>query len=183
MCERIIGDVCRADKAFRRSAQYFNPVGAHESGLIGEDPGGVPNNLMPYIAQVAVGRRECLTVHGADYDTPDGTGIRDYIHVSDLARGHVLALGHALNGAGVLELNLGTGRGYSVLEVVRAFEKASGRPVPYRIGPRRAGDIAAYWADASKARALLGWEAGRGLEAMCADAWRWQSRNPKGYAG
>jgi UDP-glucose 4-epimerase len=137
---------------------------------------------MPYISQVAVGRRKYLTVYGDDYATPDGTGIRDYIHVTDLARGHVAALDFLLSNPCVDEINLGAGRGYSVLEVVRAFEKASGRPIPYRIGPRRAGDIAAFWADASKAKRILGWEAGRHIGDMCADAWRWQSMNPGGYA-
>lgn len=182
MCEQIIRDVCAADNRFSAILlRYFNPVGAHESGLIGEDPNGIPNNLMPYIAQVAVGKREYLTVHGNDYETPDGTGVRDYIHVSDLAAGHVLALDYALSNSGVEEINLGTGRGYSVLEMVKAFEKASGRKIPYRIGPRRAGDIAAYWADASKAKTVLGWEARHGIEAMCEATWRWQNMNPSGY--
>ncbi len=182
MCERIIKDACAAEKGLSALLlRYFNPVGAHESGLIGEDPRGVPNNLMPYISQVAVGRREYLTVHGGDYPTPDGTGIRDYIHVSDLARGHVAALDFLLANPCVDEINLGTGRGCSVLEVVKAFERASGRPIPYRIGPRRSGDIAAFWADATKARKKLGWEARHDLSEMCADAWRWQSMNPGGY--
>lgn len=182
MCEQIIRDVCTSDTEFSAVLlRNFNPVGARESGSIGEALDGIPNNLMPYIAQVAVGRREFLTVHGNDYDTLDGTGVRDYIHVTDLARGHVSALEYALNKTGAEEINLGTGRGYSVLEMVRAFEKACGREIPCRIGPRRAGDIAAYWADASKARAVLGWEARLGIEEMCRDVWRWQSINPMGY--
>ncbi|MEY4748992.1 MAG: hypothetical protein RIQ60_1206 [Pseudomonadota bacterium] len=162
--------------------RYFNPVGAHPSGLIGEDPRGVPNNLMPYVTQVAVGKRTELSVYGGDYDTPDGTGVRDYIHVMDLADGHVAALARLLGGGDSLTVNLGTGQGYSVLQVVQAFERASGRPVPYKIVPRRPGDIAACYADPALARELLGWQATRGLDAMCADAWRWQSSNPRGYA-
>lgn len=164
--------------------RYFNPVGAHESGLIGEDPSGVPNNLMPFVAQVAVGRRERLSVFGDDYATPDGTGVRDYIHVVDLARGHVSALA-ALDGAAGAPLvaNLGTGNGYSVLDLVRAFEQASGRAVPYDIVARRPGDVAQCYADPGLARDLLGWEAGFDLARMCEDAWRWQSKNPQGFAG
>ncbi len=162
--------------------RYFNPVGAHESGDIGEDPRGTPNNLMPYVAQVAVGKRPRLQVFGGDYDTPDGTGVRDYIHVMDLAEGHVAALRHLLERGSSLTVNLGTGQGYSVLEVVQAFEAASGRAVPYDIVDRRPGDVAACYADPSLARALLGWSATRGLAQMCEDAWRWQSRNPQGYA-
>jgi len=161
--------------------RYFNPVGAHESGLIGEDPGGVPNNLMPYITQVALGRRAHLQVFGNDYPTPDGTGVRDYIHVSDLAQGHVAALQSLLEKSESLTVNLGTGRGHSVLEVVRAFEAASGKPVEYRFAPRRPGDVAQCYADPSLAQKLLGWRATRTLEQMCADAWRWQNRNPDGY--
>ncbi len=162
--------------------RYFNPVGAHESGQIGEDPNGLPSNLMPFISQVAVGRRDSLQIFGNDYPTPDGTGVRDYIHVVDLAEGHVRTLEQMLDGhEGVLTLNLGTGRGYSVIEVVRAFEAASGRKVPYRIVARRPGDVAACWADPSAANEALGWRATRGIEAMCADAWRWQSANPDGY--
>ena len=161
--------------------RYFNPVGAHPSGLIGEDPLGVPNNLMPYVAQVAVGRRRHLEVYGNDYDTPDGTGVRDYIHVMDLAEGHVAALGPLLRDARSFTVNLGTGRGHSVLEVVRAFERASGRPVPYQVVPRRSGDVAACYADPSLARELLGWKATRDLRCMCEDAWRWQSLNPLGF--
>jgi UDP-glucose 4-epimerase len=162
--------------------RYFNPVGAHESGLIGEDPRGTPNNLMPYVTQVAVGKRPSLQVFGGDYDTPDGTGVRDYIHVVDLAEGHVAALRHLLDGRGSLTVNLGTGRGYSVLEVIKAFEQASGRSVPYQIVARRPGDVASCYADPARARELLGWTATRGLEQMCADSWRWQSANPQGYA-
>jgi UDP-glucose 4-epimerase len=161
--------------------RYFNPVGAHESGLIGEDPSGTPNNLMPFIAQVALGKRAHLQVFGNDYPTPDGTGVRDYIHVSDLAEGHVAGLDALIDKGESLTVNLGTGRGYSVLEVVRAFEAASGKPVAYKIAPRRAGDVAQCYADPSLAETLLGWRATRSLEDMCADAWRWQSRNPNGY--
>nr|WP_210164744.1 UDP-glucose 4-epimerase GalE [Bradyrhizobium elkanii] len=160
--------------------RYFNPVGAHESGLIGEDPRGVPNNLVPFVAQVAIGRRERLNIWGADYHTPDGTGVRDYIHVMDLALGHLSAL-KALDSPKCFSVNLGTGTGSSVLEVVRAFEKASGRPVPYDIKPRRAGDIDAYYAATETASQLMGWKAARSLETMCADHWRWQSNNPNGY--
>jgi UDP-glucose 4-epimerase len=161
--------------------RYFNPVGAHESGLIGEDPAGIPNNLMPYITQVAMGKRPHLQVFGNDYPTPDGTGVRDYIHVSDLAEGHVAALKALLESGESLTVNLGTGRGHSVLEVVRAFESASGKPLPHRIVPRRPGDVAQCYADPSLAERLLGWRASRSLDQMCADSWRWQSRNPDGY--
>jgi UDP-glucose 4-epimerase len=161
--------------------RYFNPVGAHASGLIGEDPAGIPNNLMPYIAQVATGLRPFLNVFGSDYPTPDGTGVRDYIHVCDLAEGHVAALQTLLKTGKSLTVNLGTGRGNSVLEVVRAFEQASGRPVPYQLVPRRAGDVAQCYADPSLARELLGWRATRTLDQMCVDTWRWQSGNPNGY--
>jgi UDP-glucose 4-epimerase len=161
--------------------RYFNPVGAHPSGLIGEDPEGIPNNLMPYITQVALGRRPYLQVFGNDYPTPDGTGVRDYIHVSDLAEGHVAALKALLEQGRSLTLNLGTGRGYSVLEVVHAFEAASGKPVPYRFAPRRAGDVAKLYADPTAARQQLNWQPSRSLDEMCADAWRWQSANPSGY--
>jgi UDP-glucose 4-epimerase len=181
--EGILRDLERSDPAWRIALlRYFNPVGAHESGTIGEDPRGAPNNLMPYVAQVAVGKRAKLQVFGADYDTVDGTGVRDYLHVVDLAEGHVAALRHLLAGAGSLTLNLGTGRGVSVLELVHAFERASGRPVPYEIAPRRPGDVAACYADPSLAERLLGWRAERGLDAMCVDAWRWQHANPNGYA-
>ncbi|WP_157648595.1 GDP-mannose 4,6-dehydratase, partial [Thiobacillus denitrificans] len=161
--------------------RYFNPVGAHESGLIGEDPRGIPNNLMPYVAQVAVGRRPHLSVFGGDYLTPDGTGVRDYIHVVDLARGHVAALNRLLQLGGVQTWNLGTGRGVSVLDMVHAFEAASGEKVPYRIVARRAGDVAQCWADPSRAARDLGWCAEYDLPRMCADAWRWQQGNPEGY--
>ena len=161
--------------------RYFNPIGAHESGLIGEDPNGVPNNLMPYITQVAVGKLDHLNVFGDDYDTPDGTGVRDYIHVVDLAKGHVKALQAIESGCGVEVFNLGTGRGYSVLEVVHAFERASGVKIPYVIAPRRAGDIAACYSDPSKAEAVLGWRAERGMEDMCRDSWNWQKNNPNGF--
>jgi UDP-glucose 4-epimerase len=161
--------------------RYFNPVGAHESGRIGEDPRGIPNNLMPYVAQVAVGRRPFLQVFGADYPTPDGTGVRDYIHVVDLAEGHVAALQRLLDAPGSFTVNLGTGRGASVLEVVRAYEAASGRPVPYRVVARRPGDVAACWADPSRAHELLRWRARFDLARMCEDSWRWQSMNPQGF--
>jgi len=175
MIEDILADLHVSEPGWRIARlRYFNPVGAHESGMIGEDPQGVPNNLMPYVAQVAAGQREFLNVWGDDYPTPDGTGVRDYIHVVDLAEGHVAALDYLEREGGMLTVNLGAGRGYSVLEMVRAFETASGRPVPCRIGPRRAGDIAQFWADPSLANRLLGWRATRDLDRMCADAWRWQ---------
>ena len=161
--------------------RYFNPIGAHESGLIGEDPKGIPQDLVPDIAQVAVGKLQCLGVFGNDYPTHDGTGVRDYIHVVDLAVGHVKALKKIEEKAGVCIYNLGTGKGYSVLDVVKAYEKACGREIKYEIKPRRPGDIATCYADASKAREELGWEAERGIEEMCADSWRWQSANPDGY--
>ena len=184
MIEEILRDLYRSDPTWRLGLlRYFNPVGAHESGLIGEDPRGVPNNLLPFVAQVAVGQREFLNVWGNDYPTPDGTGVRDYIHVVDLALGHLKALARLQTHAECLTVNLGTGTGYSVLEMVRAFEQASGRPVPYRIAARRPGDIASCYAEPKQALALLGWRAERGLDAMCADAWRWQSGNPKGFEG
>jgi UDP-glucose 4-epimerase len=174
--EEILGDIAFADASWHIALlRYFNPVGAHESGLIGEDPNGIPNNLMPYIAKVAVGSLEELSVFGSDYPTQDGTGVRDYIHVVDLARGHLAALKALVVSAGVLKVNLGTGQGYSVLDVVRAFENASGRKVPYRIVGRRPGDIAACYADPSLAKTLLGWQAQYGINEMCRDAWRWQS--------
>ncbi|WP_374674641.1 UDP-glucose 4-epimerase GalE [Ideonella sp.] len=180
--EQILRDVAAADPAWSVAwLRYFNPVGAHESGRIGEDPRGIPNNLMPYVAQVAVGRREHLQVFGGDYDTPDGTGVRDYLHVMDLADGHVAALRHLLDGRGSITANLGTGRGHSVLELVQAYERASGRPIPYRIVDRRPGDLASSWADPRVAREQLGWQTTRDLDAMCADSWRWQSANPQGY--
>ncbi|MHB1360460.1 MAG: UDP-glucose 4-epimerase GalE [Rhodocyclaceae bacterium] len=182
MIEDLLRDVVKADAGWRVALlRYFNPVGAHASGLIGEDPNGLPNNLMPYVAQVAVGKLACLSVFGNDYPTPDGTGVRDYIHVVDLAKGHLAALAALGKDGGLLTVNLGTGRGYSVLEMVKAFEAASGRPVNYRIAPRRAGDIAQCYADPALAAQVLGWRAEKDLAAMCADAWRWQSRNPRGY--
>lgn len=184
MVEAILQDLLRSDPAWKIALlRYFNPVGAHESGLIGEDPGGVPNNLMPYIAQVAVARREALNVYGNDYPTPDGTGVRDYIHVVDLARGHLAALEKLATSSDVLTVNLGTGRGYSVLEMVEAFRKASGKEIPYRIVSRRPGDVASCYADPALAARLLGWHAERGLDQMCRDVWRWQSMNPDGYSG
>ncbi|MCA1925686.1 MAG: UDP-glucose 4-epimerase GalE [Thiobacillus sp.] len=181
--EEMLRDIARADDGWTIALlRYFNPVGAHESGLIGEDPRGIPNNLMPYVAQVAVGRRPHLNVFGGDYPTPDGTGVRDYIHVVDLARGHVAALNRLHHKAGgVHTWNLGTGRGVSVLDMVRAFEAASGKKVPYEIVARRAGDVAQCWADPARAARDLGWRAVYDLPRMCADAWRWQSQNPDGY--
>jgi UDP-glucose 4-epimerase len=180
--ETLLRDLGRSDPQWQTAVlRYFNPVGAHASGRIGEDPRGTPNNLMPYVAQVAVGRRDALQVFGNDYPTPDGTGVRDYIHVVDLAEGHVAALHRLLDSPGSFTLNLGTGRGYSVLEVVRAYAAASGREIPYRVAPRRAGDVAACWADPTLAASQLGWRAQRDLDQMCADSWRWQSMNPNGY--
>ena len=180
--ENILRDIERADPAWSVAyLRYFNPVGAHHSGLIGEDPRGIPNNLMPFITQVAVGQRERLQVFGGDYETPDGTGVRDYIHVWDLALGHVAALRHLLEGKSSLTVNLGTGRGYSVLELASAFERASGKAVPYTIVARRPGDVPACYADPTLARELLGWQALRDVDAMCADSWRWQRMNPNGY--
>lgn len=176
MMEQVLADVDQAEPGQWRIARlrYFNPVGAHPSGLIGEDPQDVPGNLMPYVAQVAAGWREALSVYGGDYPTPDGTGVRDYIHVCDLAEGHLAALRYLRAHPGLLTVNLGTGRPVSVLEMVHGFERASGRAVPYRIVPRRAGDVAACWADPALAERLLGWRAQRDLQAMCQDAWRWQ---------
>ncbi len=182
MVEQVLADWQYANPGWSVGRlRYFNPVGAHPSGRIGEDPKGWPNNLMPFIAQVAVGRREKLSVFGGDYPTPDGTGVRDYIHVMDLAEGHVAALDYLLENTGLLTVNLGTGKGASVLDLVRAFERASGRQVPYEVVGRRAGDIAECWADPALAEQLLGWRASRTLEAMCADSWRWQEANPQGY--
>ena len=181
--EQLIGDLCQSDAGFRAAnLRYFNPVGAHESGLIGEDPSGIPNNLMPYICQVAVGRREKLQVFGGDYPTVDGTGVRDYIHVMDLARAHADALDYLAREDRSLTVNLGTGRGVSVLELLRSFEKASGRDIPHEIVARRPGDVAEVYADPSLANRLLGWHAQLDVDAMCRDAWRWQSMNPQGYA-
>jgi UDP-glucose 4-epimerase len=187
MIEEILRDLHRSDASWRLGIlRYFNPVGAHASGLIGEDPQGIPNNLLPFIAQVAIGRRDYLNVWGNDYPTPDGTGVRDYIHVVDLALGHLKAL-HVLEqlkkSDECLTVNLGTGTGYSVLDIVRAFEQASGRSIPYKVAPRRPGDIASCYADPQRAFGLLSWRAERSLSAMCADTWRWQSGNPNGYAG
>jgi len=180
--EDMLRAMCKADEKWKVAIlRYFNPVGAHKSGLIGEDPADIPNNLMPYISQVATGKREALSVFGDDYPTPDGTGVRDYIHVMDLAEGHVAALKTLLEKKQGFTVNLGTGQGYSVLDVVKAFEKASGRKVPYRIAPRREGDVATCYADPALAREVIGWRATRGIDEMCADAWRWQSGNPDGY--
>ena len=182
MMEQIMTDVQKANPDMNVILlRYFNPVGAHESGRIGEDPKGIPNNLVPYIAQVAVGKLKCLGVFGNDYPTPDGTGVRDYIHVVDLAVGHVKALQKFNDKPDVYIYNLGTGKGYSVLDVVKAYEKACGKTIPYEIKPRRAGDIATCYSDATKAKNELGWEAQYGIEEMCADSWKWQSMNPNGY--
>lgn len=185
MVERVLNDLYISDNTFKIAVlRYFNPVGAHESGMIGEDPNGIPNNLMPFIAQTAVGKREFLSVFGSDYDTHDGTGVRDYIHVVDLADAHVKAIDYLNTQESMsqpLVTNLGTGTGYSVLDVVKAFEKASGKNVPYKLVARRAGDIAKCFADPSFAKSVLGWEAKRTLEEMCSDSWRWQSSNPNGY--
>ena len=182
MLELILEDVYASDKAWNIVIlRYFNPVGAHKSGQIGEDPSGIPNNLMPYVTQVAVGKLPHLNVFGDDYDTHDGTGVRDYIHVVDLAQGHVKAVEKLSEKPGVVIYNLGTGQGYSVLDIIKAFEKASGQEIPYQIAPRRAGDVAANYADPSKAEKELGWTAKRGIEEMCEDSWRWQSQNPKGF--
>ena len=182
MMEQIMTDVQKANPDMNVILlRYFNPVGAHESGRIGEDPKGIPNNLMPYISQVAVGKLEKLGVFGDDYDTPDGTGVRDYIHVVDLAKGHVKAINYIFSNPGLDVINLGTGVGYSVLDMVKAFGKACGKEIPYEIKPRRAGDIAMCYADPAKAARVLGWKAEKGLDEMCADTWRWQSQNPNGY--
>ena len=182
--ERILTDLCAADPELNVALlRYFNPIGAHESGLIGEDPSGIPNNLVPYIAQVAVGRLEKLHIFGDDYPTHDGTGVRDYIHVVDLARGHVAALKKLEAGCGLLVCNLGTGVGYSVLDVLHAYEGACGKTLPYVIDPRRPGDVAECYADPTRAREELGWEAQYGIDEMCASSWKWQSMNPNGYRG
>jgi UDP-glucose 4-epimerase len=182
VCEDMLYAIERAQPQWKIAIlRYFNPVGAHPSGLIGEDPADIPNNLMPYITQVATGKRTELSVFGDDYPTPDGTGVRDYIHVMDLAEGHVAALKALFDKGRGFTVNLGTGHGYSVLDVVKAFEKASGRKVPYRIAPRRPGDAAQCYADPALAREVLGWQATRTLDEMCADSWRWQSANPNGY--
>ena len=182
MLEQVLTDLHVSDPEWSVVLlRYFNPIGAHKSGMIGEDPKGIPNNLVPYIAQVAVGKRECLGVFGDDYDTHDGTGVRDYIHVVDLARGHVKALQKFQDKPDVYIYNLGTGNGYSVLDVLHAFEKACGKKLPYEVKDRRPGDIATCYADPAKAKAELGWEAEYGIEEMCEDSWRWQSQNPDGY--
>jgi UDP-glucose 4-epimerase len=182
MIEEILRDLYGADRTWNIAIlRYFNPVGAHASGRIGEDPNGVPNNLVPYIAQVAVGKLQALSVYGRDYPTVDGTGVRDYIHVADLAAGHLKALEKLERKPGIVTCNLGTGKGYSVLQMIEAFSKASGREIPYRFADRRPGDVAACYADPSKAEAELGWTARRGIGEMCADAWRWQKNNPQGY--
>ena len=184
MGEQILRDIAFADKEWSVVLlRYFNPIGAHASGLMGEDPKGIPNNLMPYISQVAVGRRDHLSVFGDDYDTPDGTGVRDYIHVVDLAKGHVAAIAYAQNNTGAEVFNLGTGTGYSVLDMVKAFERVNGVPVPYEITPRRPGDLATCYADPAKSREKLGWVAEKTLEDMCRDTWNWQKNNPEGYRG
>ena len=182
MLEQVLMDIHRADPEWNVTLlRYFNPIGAHKSGLIGEDPKGIPNNLLPYVAQVAIGKLKCVGVFGNDYDTPDGTGVRDYIHVVDLARGHVKAIEKFKENKGVLIYNLGTGNGYSVLQVIEAFGKACGKKIPYEIKPRRAGDIATCYCDPSKAKRELGWEAEYGIDEMCADSWKWQTQNPNGY--
>ncbi|MBE6850260.1 MAG: UDP-glucose 4-epimerase GalE [Ruminococcus sp.] len=181
MIEQILHDICISDPEFRAVAlRYFNPIGAHKSGLIGEDPNGIPNNLLPYIGQVAVGKLQQLSIFGNDYDTPDGTGVRDYIHVLDLAKGHVSALKYAKEHAGFMPINLGTGHGISVLEMVHAYEKACGKPISYRIADRRPGDISANYANASRAKELLNWQAEETLETMCEDSWRFMQQNPNG---
>ena len=180
--EQILKDYCKADPTLNVAVlRYFNPIGAHESGLIGEDPNGIPNNLVPYIAQVAVGKLEKLHVFGGDYPTPDGTGVRDYIHVVDLARGHVAAIQKVSQNCGLFICNLGTGKGYSVLDILHAYEKACGKELPYVMDPRRPGDIAACYADPQKALDEMGWKAQYGIEEMCASSWKWQSGNPNGY--
>ena len=182
MIENILRDICKADKDFNVALlRYFNPIGAHESGLIGEDPKGIPNNLLPYVSQVAVGKLKELSVCGNDYPTKDGTGVRDYIHVVDLASGHIKAIEKLCTNPGIVTYNLGTGNGYSVLDIVKAFEKASGKKVPYKIVERRPGDIAECYANPEKARVELGWQAKYDIERMCKDSWRWQSNNPNGY--
>ena len=182
MIEKMLVDICKVDKEMNVAIlRYFNPVGAHKSGIIGEEPNGIPNNLMPYITKVAVGKLEKLSVFGDDYKTHDGTGVRDYIHVVDLANGHLKALDKLETNSGLVIYNLGTGKGYSVLDMVKAFSKACGKDIPYIIAPRRAGDVAMCYADATKAKEELGWEAKYDLDRMCADSWRWQSHNPNGY--
>lgn len=182
MIELILNDVYKSDNEWSITLlRYFNPIGAHESGLIGENPNGIPNNLMPYVSQVAVGKLECLSVFGDDYDTADGTGVRDYIHVVDLALGHIKAVEQVISGTGINVYNLGTGTGYSVIDIVKAFEKASGKKVNYKIAPRRDGDLDVCYSDPSKALRELGWKAERDLDKMCEDTWRWQKNNPNGF--
>lgn len=184
MLEQILTDLHTADQTWNVILlRYFNPIGAHKSGMIGEDPKGIPNNLLPYVAQVAIGKLQCVGVFGNDYDTPDGTGVRDYIHVVDLAKGHVKAIAKLADEEGVSVYNLGTGKGYSVLDVIKAFEKACGHEIPYEMKPRRAGDIATCYSKCDKAKEELGWEAAYGIEEMCMDSWNWQSKNPDGYQG
>ena len=180
--EDMLRDIYKSDNGWNIAIlRYFNPIGAHESGRIGENPNGIPNTLLPYIAKVAAGQLECVNVFGDDYDTPDGTGVRDYIHISDLADGHIKALQKLSEHPGLVTYNLGTGVGYSVLEIIKSFEKACGKKIPYKIAPRRAGDIDMCYADPLKAKEELGWEAARGIDKMCEDAWRWQVQNPNGY--
>lgn len=180
--EDMLRDIYKSDNEWNIAIlRYFNPIGAHESGRIGENPNGIPNNLLPYIAKVAAGQLECVNVFGDDYDTPDGTGVRDYIHISDLAEGHIKALQKLSEHPGLVTYNLGTGVGYSVLEIIKSFEKTCGKKIPYKIAPRRAGDIDMCYADPLKAKEELGWEAARGIDKMCEDAWRWQVQNPNGY--
>ncbi len=180
--EDMLRDIYKSDNEWNIAIlRYFNPIGAHESGRIGENPNGIPNNLLPYIAKVAAGQLECVNVFGDDYDTPDGTGVRDYIHISDLAEGHIKALQKLSEHPGLVTYNLGTGVGYSVLEIIKSFEKACGKKIPYKIAPRRAGDIDMCYADPLKAKEELGWEAAMGIDKMCEDAWRWQVQNPNGY--
>lgn len=180
--EDMLRDIYKSDNEWNIAIlRYFNPIGAHESGRIGENPNGIPNNLLPYIAKVAAGQLECVNVFGDDYDTPDGTGVRDYIHISDLAEGHIKALQKLSEHPGLVTYNLGTGVGYSVLEIIKSFEKACGKKIPYKIAPRRAGDIDMCYADPLKAKEELRWEAARGIDKMCEDAWRWQVQNPNGY--
>jgi UDP-glucose 4-epimerase len=182
MVEQVLRDLANSNPAWRIALlRYFNPVGAHSSGLIGEDPSGVPNNLMPFVAQVAVGKREKLSIFGDDYETIDGTGVRDYIHVDDLARGHLAALDYLQQHPGVLTVNLGTGKGTSVFQLIHAFERASGVRIPYEVVPRRSGDLPEYYAQVDYAQAVLGWKAEHDIDRMCQDSWRWQSQNPKGF--
>lgn len=182
--EDMLRDIYKSDNEWDIALlRYFNPIGAHESGMIGENPHGIPNNLLPYVAKVAAGQLECVNVFGDDYDTPDGTGVRDYIHVVDLATGHIKALEKLVTHPGLVTYNLGTGVGYSVLDIIKNFEKACGKEIPYKITPRRPGDIDMCYADPAKAKKELGWEATRSIDKMCEDAWRWQTKNPNGYEG